>query len=91
MGLGVWGLGGWRVGRLIESQLKFIMRVSLKEQPQARRARESSSVSNFRKTMVGIKSMGEMHTWLFSQHLAYSSARLLHDREPVDPAVLASY
>jgi len=58
---------------------------------QARKEREARSAEGFKKNSAQICSMRQMHDFIFSTHMAYSSKRLLVDREPVDPKVLASY
>lgn len=58
---------------------------------EARQKREAKSLEGFRKTIAGIQTMSQMHSFLFRDHLAYASKRLVKDREPVDSAVLGSY
>ncbi|CAK9081452.1 unnamed protein product [Durusdinium trenchii] len=58
---------------------------------ESRRAREAKSLASFRQRSASISSMQQMHAFLFTEHMAYSSKRLLKDREPVDPKVAESY
>jgi len=57
----------------------------------ARKQREAKSLEGFKKTMAAIKTLPEMHRFLFSEHMAYSSKRLHKKREPVDPKALTTY
>lgn len=57
----------------------------------ARKEREGNSASTFRKNTAGILTMRQMHSFLFRDHNAYASKRLLNDRKPVDPKALATY
>ena len=38
-----------------------------------------------------ISTMQDMHRWIFHENTAYASKRLLHERKPIDPKLLASY
>ncbi|CAJ1417655.1 unnamed protein product, partial [Effrenium voratum] len=58
---------------------------------EGRKAREAKSLASFRKTTAGMTTMQQMHAFLFEDHLAYASKRLLKDRERVDPVVAGSY
>eukprot|EP00440_Ansanella_granifera_P031020 gb/GFBE01033684.1/.p1 GENE.gb/GFBE01033684.1/~~gb/GFBE01033684.1/.p1 ORF type:complete len:167 (+),score=27.71 gb/GFBE01033684.1/:1-501(+) len=57
----------------------------------SRKEREAKSLEGFRKTSAAMSTMRQMHSFLFRDHMAYASKRLLKDREPVDPTVAASY
>lgn len=58
---------------------------------EKRREREAKSLTNFREKSASIASMQQMHAFIFQEHMAYASARLTKDREPVDPVVAESY
>lgn len=58
---------------------------------RARKEREAKSAAGFVKNTAAIKTMRAMHRFLFLDHLAYASARLVNDREPVDPKSLQTY
>eukprot|EP00434_Breviolum_minutum_P032493 symbB.v1.2.028733.t1/scaffold3013.1/size65374/3 len=58
---------------------------------ESRRAREAKSLANFREKSISIASMQQMHDFLFQEHMAYASKRLMKDREPVDPIIADSY
>lgn len=57
----------------------------------ARLERESSSLLGFQNRTAGIRSLTEMHNFIFREHLAYASKRLFKDRAPVDLNALGSY
>eukprot|EP00913_Durusdinium_trenchii_P024394 g22901.t1 len=44
---------------------------------ESRRAREAKSLASFRQRSASISSMQQMHAFLFTEHMAYSSKRLL--------------
>eukprot|EP00607_Mallomonas_marina_P006209 CAMPEP_0182435154 /NCGR_PEP_ID=MMETSP1167-20130531/74045_1 /TAXON_ID=2988 /ORGANISM="Mallomonas Sp, Strain CCMP3275" /LENGTH=193 /DNA_ID=CAMNT_0024625877 /DNA_START=253 /DNA_END=834 /DNA_ORIENTATION=- len=59
---------------------------------ESRVLREKSSLRSFlTHTVHQFSSMSELHDWLFTQHTAYASSRLLSTRPPIDPEVLKSY
>ncbi|CAE7684853.1 unnamed protein product, partial [Symbiodinium microadriaticum] len=58
---------------------------------EGRQAREAKSIENFRTTTAAMTTLQHMHAFLFQEHLAYSSKRLLKDREPIDAVVAGSY
>lgn len=58
---------------------------------KARKAREESSIATFRRNTENFTSLRDMHKFIFSDHMAYSSKRLLKERVPVDPKTLATY
>eukprot|EP00439_Symbiodinium_sp_Y106_P070415 s2371_g12.t1 len=58
---------------------------------EGRQAREAKSIENFRTTTAAMTTLQHMHAFLFQEHLAYSSKRLLKDREPIDSVVAGSY
>eukprot|EP00927_Polykrikos_kofoidii_P083017 TRINITY_DN8404_c0_g1_i2.p1 TRINITY_DN8404_c0_g1~~TRINITY_DN8404_c0_g1_i2.p1 ORF type:complete len:268 (-),score=57.94 TRINITY_DN8404_c0_g1_i2:51-854(-) len=58
---------------------------------QSRKDREAKSTVSFKKNTATMGTMREMHSFVFSQHMAYASARLVKDREPVDPKALQTY
>jgi len=57
----------------------------------SRKEREAKSTAGFKRNTANLKTLQQMHTFLFSDHLAYASKRLLKDREPVDPKALQTY
>eukprot|EP00928_Gymnodinium_smaydae_P048767 TRINITY_DN32643_c0_g1_i1.p1 TRINITY_DN32643_c0_g1~~TRINITY_DN32643_c0_g1_i1.p1 ORF type:complete len:265 (-),score=57.59 TRINITY_DN32643_c0_g1_i1:24-818(-) len=57
----------------------------------ARKEREAKSTAGFRKNSANIDTMRQMHRFIFVNHGAYASTRLLKDREPIDPKAAASY
>ncbi|CAE8709118.1 unnamed protein product, partial [Polarella glacialis] len=57
----------------------------------ARTAREAQSLAGWTKTSANITTMKQMQVFLFSDHMAYASKRLVKDREPVSPEALKSY
>eukprot|EP00415_Alexandrium_ostenfeldii_P000714 UN0714 len=57
----------------------------------SRKEREAKSTVGFRNNTASMTEMRQMHSFLFSDHLAYASKRLLKEREPVDPKALQTY
>lgn len=57
----------------------------------SRKEREAKSTVAFAKNTASVTTMREMHKFLFVDHMAYASKRLLKDREPVDPKALQTY
>eukprot|EP00929_Paragymnodinium_shiwhaense_P059307 TRINITY_DN29702_c0_g1_i11.p1 TRINITY_DN29702_c0_g1~~TRINITY_DN29702_c0_g1_i11.p1 ORF type:complete len:129 (+),score=21.13 TRINITY_DN29702_c0_g1_i11:84-470(+) len=53
--------------------------------------RERTSTAGFIKNTQAFATLRDMHRFLFVDHLAYSSKRLLKDREPIDPKALSTY
>jgi len=58
---------------------------------RARKEREAKSTVGFQKNTAFMTTMRDMHRFLFMDHMAYASKRLLKDREPVDPKALQTY
>eukprot|EP01062_Namystynia_karyoxenos_P044352 TRINITY_DN32657_c0_g1_i1.p2 TRINITY_DN32657_c0_g1~~TRINITY_DN32657_c0_g1_i1.p2 ORF type:complete len:300 (+),score=74.12 TRINITY_DN32657_c0_g1_i1:87-902(+) len=58
---------------------------------QARQEKERAALAALPRTTAGIRTMAELHRWLFTQHGAYRSARLLQARRSVSPALAKSY
>ena len=61
---------------------------------EPRYEREAASLAGFQKTLEkqDWKSLGDVHTWLYTEHAAYSSTRLLKPAPPpLDAAVLSTY
>ena len=59
---------------------------------QSRIERERESLQIFLDvTRREFSSMSELHEFLFTRHLAYSSSRLLRDHDKIDPKVKKSY
>lgn len=63
---------------------------------QLREEREYSSLQQFKKTLVpSIRSLAQLHQWLFTSHGAYNSERHLLKpsvgSENIDPAILKTY
>lgn len=59
---------------------------------QARIAREAESLDGFvKKNKALFSSMRELHDYIYEKHGAYASSRLVHERKPLNPAVLATY
>jgi hypothetical protein len=59
----------------------------------ARRAREAASLKSFHSNWAinGFTTLRQLHAWLYSQHNAYASKRLLVPPAPIDPKLLATY
>lgn len=57
----------------------------------ARIAKEESSLTTFVANTKSLTSMTATGTWLYTQHMAYASRRLLTPREPPTFSVLKSY
>eukprot|EP00415_Alexandrium_ostenfeldii_P002046 UN2046 len=57
----------------------------------SRKEREAKSPVGFRNNTASMGGMRQMHSFLFSDHLAYASKRVLKGREPVDPKALQTY
>ena len=63
-----------------------------------RSEREAASLASFLDRAAAVKTMHDMHTWMFVRHNAYAASRHVHDGgsddhsgEKLDAAVLASY
>ena len=57
----------------------------------SRREREKKSIQSFARNTAHLTSMRAFHLFLFSNHTAYASKRLLQERKPIDKAALKSY
>lgn len=57
----------------------------------SRKDRELQSVKEFHQNTAQMRTMRDLHRFLFSEHLAYASKRLLEPREPIDPKTADSY
>ena len=57
----------------------------------ARVDREAKSLAAYRKTATAIHSLAELHHFLFFDHGAYATKRLLEKPRPLDAAALRSY
>lgn len=58
---------------------------------QARLEREAKSTIGFKKNTEEIQTIAQMHRFVFEEHMAYASKRLVRDRDPVDPKSLVTY
>jgi len=57
----------------------------------SRKEREAKSTASFQANSAEVMTMQQMHTFLFVNHMAYASKRLLKERDPVDVNLLQSY
>ncbi|KAJ9456307.1 hypothetical protein DIPPA_12459 [Diplonema papillatum] len=53
--------------------------------------KEQAALPGVRQKAADIRSVKDLHTFLFLQHGAYKSERLLQKRAPIDPALAKSY
>lgn len=58
---------------------------------ESRKAREAKSIRSFAHNTAELHTLHDFHAWLFSNHSAYASKRLIEERKPIDPAALKSY
>eukprot|EP00450_Noctiluca_scintillans_P011019 CAMPEP_0194495152 /NCGR_PEP_ID=MMETSP0253-20130528/12850_1 /TAXON_ID=2966 /ORGANISM="Noctiluca scintillans" /LENGTH=256 /DNA_ID=CAMNT_0039336367 /DNA_START=52 /DNA_END=822 /DNA_ORIENTATION=- len=58
---------------------------------RSRVEREAKSTVGFKERTATITTMAGMHQFIFQEHMAYSSKRLLKDRDPVDVHALQTY
>ena len=57
----------------------------------ARSAREARSLAAYAATARRVRTLGDLHAFLFFDHAAYAASRLLKPPEPLDAAALRSY
>jgi uncharacterized SAM-binding protein YcdF (DUF218 family) len=57
-----------------------------------RKEKEQQALATFKKQVKPkIKSLEDLHHYIFMEHLAYSTKRLLSTRKPIDPKLLETY
>lgn len=77
--------------RLVYIEVDSVLRPDVAEQ---RRKREAESLRTFlTATKPKLKTLQDLHAWIFNDHAAYSADRFMSHfyKEPISPDVAASY